>query len=174
MDSVILKILPLIFIFLLGFISKYFNFLKKENAESFLKLVFYVAMPALILTSVSKVVISYGLLLFPIVGILISSITIFISIIYGKFYNVHKPIFGTLVAGTSILNVGFVLQFLFVSFGPESLPKVLMFDLGTGISAYTFVYYFACKYGGGEGNNKYLIKKILIAPPIWRYYWLLF
>jgi predicted permease len=55
MTDLVLKILPVILIFVLGYLLKIIRFLNRDHAALFLKVVFYLSLPALILLSVSEI-----------------------------------------------------------------------------------------------------------------------
>ena len=55
MESLAYKILPVILIFVLGYILKMFGVLKQDHGDVFMKVVFYLSLPALIILSLTRV-----------------------------------------------------------------------------------------------------------------------
>lgn len=51
MAEILLRVAPILLIFVLGIILKRIRLFSEENADSFLKLVFYVSLPSSILVS---------------------------------------------------------------------------------------------------------------------------
>ncbi len=60
-EIILNKILPIIAIYFIGFISKKLKIFNKKSGELFLKLVFYLGLPSLIITSFAKIEISQEL-----------------------------------------------------------------------------------------------------------------
>ena len=75
------KLMPIILYFVIGYILKIFNILKKEEASVLLKLIFYLMSPAVIITSVSTMKFSKTLIYYPISAICIH-IIMFVSLIH--------------------------------------------------------------------------------------------
>jgi len=55
MESLAYKILPIIFIFVLGYILKLLKVLKPDHGDVFMKVVFYLSLPALVILSLTRV-----------------------------------------------------------------------------------------------------------------------
>ncbi len=165
--SVYLKIFPIILIFLLGYFFKKIKLFGKTDADLFLKLVFYVASPALILLSVSSIKLNSALWFLPISAILIIFIGYFISLTIGRTLKIPKPSFGAFLIACLIMNVGFLLPFVLAAFGNDGVAKISLFDFANGLLVFTFIYYLAAKYGEGTTDKKFIRKKILLSPPVW-------
>jgi predicted permease len=84
----------------------------------------------------------------------------------GKKLNISRQTLGTFVLGASILNTGFCLPFIISLLGDEGVSRFIMFDLGNVIPVITILYYFACKMGSNDFNNKTLIKKFSVSTPL--------
>jgi predicted permease len=167
MNAIFVKIIPIVLIFALGFVLKKINFLKREHGDLFLKLVFYVSFPALIIISITRIKISSDFIYLPVIAVLIIIITFFVSYFIAKLLHLKRASFGVFLIATMIMNIGFSLPFFIAAYGEEGLARASLFDLGNGLLTVTFVYYFACKYGTGKNDAKTLIKKFALSPPIW-------
>jgi len=167
MMEIILKISPVIFLFVLGYILKKTNLLKKRDADLFLKIVFYISLPALIILSVSNISLSKELIYLPIIAPIIVFITFFISYTFGRLLNLEKITLGVFLVGSMIMNIGFTLPFIIAAYGEEGLAKITLFDFGNTIVVLIFVYYVAVKYGDGVKSTKAMFKKLLSSMPIW-------
>ncbi len=66
MEAIIIKIAPVLLIFLVGIILKKVNIFTEETADYFLKFVFYISFPASILISITNIKISIGFIYLPI------------------------------------------------------------------------------------------------------------
>jgi malate permease and related proteins len=167
LSGVIFKILPVILIFVLGYFLKIIQFLNKENAALFLKVVFYISLPALILLSVSEIKLSPDLIFLPLITILVMVITYGVSYGLGKLLHLEKKVMGVFLIGTIIMNTLFSLPFILAAYGEEGLSRMMIFDFGNALLVFTFVYSIACKYGDQGGNSKMLLKKLASSSPIW-------
>ncbi len=167
MIEILLKIFPIILIFAVGYLLKIFKIFTKNHADIFLKLVFYIAIPALFLISFSNVQLHGKYALLPVSSALIILTIYLISSFTGKLFILPRQSFGTFLVGTMILNVGFLLPYIIAVYGDEGLARILIFDFSNGFLAYTFVYFIACKYGKNDYNKKLLFKKFIFATPFW-------
>lgn len=167
MNEILIKIIPVMLIFVLGYVLKRINLLNKKNGDLFLKLVFYVSLPALILLSVTNIQLSFDFIYLPIIAMLIILVTYVIAYFTGKLFNLKKPSFGVFLVGSLIMNIGFTLPFFIAAYGEEGLARASLFDFGNGLLVFTFVFYLACKYGNNKRDSKAMIKKFLYSPPLW-------
>lgn len=167
MMEIILKIFPVIFIFFLGYFLKKINFLKKRDADLFLKIVFYIVIPSLIILSVTRIKITSELIYLIIIAPIIIFITYFTSYAFGKRLRLEKSTFGTFLVGTMIINNNFVLPFILEVYGEVGIALLSLFDFGNTLVVLTFVYYIATKYGDNKSSSKQIYKKFLYSAPIW-------
>lgn len=163
----IIGFLPVILIFVLGILSRWIKLFNKENADLFLKLVFYVTLPALSLESISTVKLSYDMFYVPISAMLTILITGIISFLIGKKLKFKDKTMGTFLVGSMIMNTGFTLPFFTTAFGNNGFVRASLFDLGNSILIFTFIYFVAMKYGKSENSSKEMLVKFLKLPPIY-------
>lgn len=167
MESLAYKIIPVILIFVLGFILKLFGVLKQEHGDVFMRVVFYLALPALVILSLTRIELTGEYIWLPIISFSVIMIQFLVSYLVGKFMKLDRKTHGVLLTGTMIMNIGFALPFIIASYGDEGLALLSMFDFSNAILAFTLVYYLACRYGENGNSSKMLFKKFLFAPPIW-------
>ena len=169
MSEVLIKIIPIILLFILGFVLKKLNFLSKENADLFLKIVFFIALPSLIFLSVLKLSLSAEFVILPFAAIFILLSTFVLAFFCGKFLKLSNQSFGTFLIGSTIMNMAFTFPFIVSALGEEALALAALFDLGNGLLVYTFVYFFAVKYGNKRDDSKAMLKKFLFSLPLWAF-----
>lgn len=167
MNDIFLKIVPVILIFILGYALKRLNILKKGDGDLFLKLVFYITLPALITLSIIKIELQPDFIYLPVAAVLIIFVISSIAFLVGKWLKLPKSTFGTFIIGSTIMNTGFALPFFIAAYGGEGLARISLFDFGNGLLTFTFVYYLACKYGINGASQKTMAKKLFVLPPIW-------
>jgi hypothetical protein len=65
------------------------------------------------------------------------------------------------------MNIGFTLPFFITAYGKQGLARITMFDFGNMAIIFTFVYWLACKHGATDIDQKVMVKKLLLVPPMW-------
>lgn len=167
MESIAYKILPVIFIFVLGYILKLLGVLKSDNGDVFMKVVFYLALPALVILSLTRVQLIGEYAYLPVISFMVIMTQFAASFFTGRFMKLDRRTHGVLLAGTMIMNIGFALPFVIAAYGDEGLALLSMFDVSNAILAFTLVYFIAARYGQESGSSKGMAKKFIFNPPIW-------
>lgn len=174
MSVSILQYLPLFFLFGLGYFLKRINFLQKDHAALFLKLIMYVAVPALIIPSVASLPLSMELVYLPLIAILIQllafAIFFLFSRLFSSFLSFSKKTLGVFLISSMIMNLSFALPFFLSIAGKEQMAYYAFFNIGHDILLFTFVYFLACLYSSENGRHYNItdaVKKILLLPPLW-------
>ncbi len=160
------KVIPIIIIFFLGYFLKKIKLFASSTADTLLKIVFYVTLPALTFLSGSTAILSLQFFYLPIIAIAVVLIIFSVSYPISKKFNLPKATQGTFLVGTLIMNTGFTLPFVLAAYGNQGLAIYTIFDFGNTLMIFTFAYYFAIKFGKNE-KSKIPIKKFLLLPPIW-------
>ncbi|MCD4697698.1 MAG: AEC family transporter [Bacteroidales bacterium] len=167
MIVLIIKILPYLLLIVLGNVLKRTAILKSNDGNTFLKLVFYITLPALILKTIGSVEVTREFAFLPFVSVTVILFTYFMARVFAWFLNLSGPTKGTFLTGSMILNIGFTLPFVLAAFGDEGLSRIFIMDMGNGIMVFTFVYYQACRYNKNGGLKQSMVFRIFKAPPIW-------
>jgi predicted permease len=160
------KIIPIVFVFFLGYFLKLIKIVKPYSGELLLKLVFYVTLPTLTFLSVIRTTLTITHLYLPFLSIIVVGITFIIASITAKKLKLTGKTYGTFLIGCLIMNTGFTMPFVIAAFGKEGLTIYTFFDLGNVFLIFSFIYYQAIKYGENS-NSKIPLKKFLLLPPIW-------
>lgn len=167
MFEAFLKVLPIFFVFFLGYVLKKFKIFKFEDGGLLLKLNFFTASPALIYLSVSSLDITTSLLAFPAIATLTIFILHFVNSATTKNLDLPRQTLGVYRIGTLIANTAFTLPFLLAIYGQEAAARVAMHDLAGGFLTFIFIYSIAVRHGDEVPDKKYIMRKVLIAPPVW-------
>ncbi len=160
------KIIPVIIMFVLGFVSKKINLFKSQDADRFLHLVLNITLPALTVISLSEMKLSSSLFIIILFPIMIVVTTFFLSNLITSKLKTNKATKGAFLVGSLIINTGFVSTFIYAIFGREGFGYYSLFDLGNSIMIYFFAYYQAIRYSSKEKSQLPIIK-MLTLPPIW-------
>jgi len=167
MNPFIEKIIPLILAFFLGIAFKLLKLLKKEDAPILLRFVLTVTLPALTIIAVTNVQLVADMALIPFMAIAIVFLMFFISSFVGRRMNMPRPMFGSFLVGTMIMNTAYSLPFFAAAHGNEGLARASLFDIGNTFMIFTFTYYNAIKYGDNSHTDKIYWGKFLRMPPLW-------
>lgn len=165
MLDALLKIIPVILIFLIGYLLKTKKFFRPEDADLFLKLNFLVGAPALVLLSISQIKLDLNLIFIPVIAILIVLATFVVSSFVGKkILRLDDKSLGVFFLGTMIINTGFTFPFIIAAFGPEGLARIVLFDFGSELIGLTLAYYLGIKHGKNSQGTLKNITKVFTSP----------
>lgn len=167
MQSLAYNLVPVILIFVLGFILKVFGVLKQDHGDVFMRVVFYLSLPALVILSLTRIELSKELAWLPLISFSIIMIQGGVSYLSGKLMKLDRKTHGVLMVGTMIMNIGFALPFVIAAYGDEGLALLSIFDFSNAALAFTLVYYIACRYGEDDNSPRLLVKKFVASPPVW-------
>lgn len=167
MNPFIEKILPLIMAFFLGLGLKHLKLLSKSDAPVLLKLVLSVTLPALTIIAITRVELSRDMLFIPLFAMGIVMLMYLISNLVNLRLKLPRPMFGSFLVGTMIMNTAYVLPFFHAAFGNEGLARASLFDIGNTFMIFTFTYYNAIKYGDNPHTDRIVWAKFLRLPPLW-------
>ncbi|MFH1638215.1 MAG: AEC family transporter [Candidatus Woesearchaeota archaeon] len=167
MDELLVKILPVIFLFILGYFLKKIGLLTKKHAEIFLKVVLYVSLPPLLLLSLLSIDLSFELAFLPLIAAIIVLAALLVSYPVGRSMKLPRKTFGVFVIGTMVMNFGFVLPFIIAGYGDEGIAASVIFNFGNIFLHFTLVYFLACKYGTNRQDTKEMLKKFVLLTPLW-------
>ncbi|MFC1887568.1 AEC family transporter [Candidatus Cloacimonadota bacterium] len=166
MNDFIIKIIPVILIFFLGILLKKIKVLKNSDSDLLLKLVFYVCLPSLTIISTQKVELVWQHLYIPAIPIVIVLFTFVLSSFFTSRLKISRQTKGTFIVGAMIMNTAFVFPFVLSAFGEEGFAFATIFQFGTGLSIFTFIYYIAMRHSP-QAKKGIDLKKFLLLPPIW-------
>lgn len=169
MTDVFVKLSPIILIYLLGILLRRTGVVGKEDGALFLRLVFYAAIPALILKSVPAVRITPDIAFLPLVAALVVLGTFAAAYAACRRWSTERPVFGVALVGSMIMNTSFVLPFMLVIYGNEGFATAVVFDIGNGLLVASVVFYVACRYGKDGGGTWNAVRRVALAPPLWAF-----
>lgn len=166
MNEFFQKIIPVIMIFFLGVLLKKLKVLHDSDSDLFLRLVFYVCLPALTIISTQKIILSWKHVYIPFIPVIIIMTTYFIALLISRKIKLSRETRGTFLVGSMIMNTAFVFPFILSAFGEKGFAFATIYQFGTGILIFTFVYYIAMRYSPANREG-IKIRKFLLLPPIW-------
>jgi predicted permease len=151
----------------IGYLSKLSGILKKEHTAVVNNVIINFAMPALIFRAVHQSHISFGLLMFPLVGNLVMFANMALAYASARAIKLHNSLLGAVVLVATIGNTGFLGYPLTIElFGMSNLVKSVFYDLfSTVIFMFTVGILVAGKFGKAEGRVN-VLKEVSTFPPL--------
>ncbi len=161
-SSLFLKILPLYFIILLGYIAG--KWLKVER-ESVASLLLYMVVPVVTFKGIYETQITTETLTYPIYFFVVGLLMSWSFFQIGKRFLANPEQAALLSLCSSLANVGyFGLPVAFMLFGPNILGITVLLILGLGIHESSFAFFIAAR---GKHNLKEALIKTLKLPTIY-------
>lgn len=169
MIEILSKLLPIFLIFFAVLGVKRLGFLNSDDGSTLLKVGFYTALPALAFQSILKVEVDASLIWLCILPGTVVGLTIALLLLLKRslLRHVRNKTFGALLAGSAIMNTGFVLPFVQQLYGAEGLARLMIIDVFNGIVTFTIVYGMVVKLAHDQVSKKFILNKLLISPPVW-------
>ena len=151
--------------FFLGFLFRRFGILDESAVDTLFRLIFNLALPALLLSVLPFADIRQSMLALPLASLAVIALTGGAAALSGRLLRLPPESLGVLYSGAIIMNLGFVMPFVKSFYGDEGLARLFVFDLPNSISAYTLAYALACHNGRSGVRGAAL--KVLSSPPVW-------
>ncbi len=170
MSDVLLKAFSFIFIIILGFVLKKLHILKLEDRAPILNLVFYIAIPCLLISSFKTFVFSPSLIVVIFFGIIGNAFVLFVAYLCSlKSPNAFRKTCMMVPAGFSIGT--FTIPFAATFLGPESLIVIAMFDIGNAVMGLGGTYAIVSGLTGSSqrGMLKDFFKRLFTSVPFITY-----
>lgn len=165
------KIFPLLLV-ILGYILKKAHVVKKEIADSLIKVVFYVFLPATIFYSIVQLPLKSTLIILPVAGFSVALLCYLFGFLIKDFLGMGKKTQGSFLIACGAMNQGmFTYPFFLMYLGTTGLSYVAFYDVGQAFLALTLGYYIAVRHGScsQSADLRKLTGKILAFPPLWAF-----
>jgi hypothetical protein len=169
MTDVFIKLSPIILTYLLGIVLRRSGAVARDDGALFLRLVFYVAIPALILRSIPSVRITPDVAFLPLIAGLIVLGSFAAAYFAARRFAPERPLFGAALVGSMIMNTSFILPFVLVLYGAEGFATAVVFDIGNAFLVASVIFYTACRYGEDGGGTWAAVRRVAMAPPLWAF-----
>jgi predicted permease len=159
-------------IILLGAVARRFGIIRRSDGPLLVRVVIYLALPALIVLVLIGADLDGALILVPIAGFAIHGILLGLSWCATRVWGMERPRAGALIVATAVGNTGFFGLPLIVASGDGfSLPAAVMYDtLATGIITWTSTVAVSTAYGRADHEPRVPLGDLgraLLLPPNW-------
>jgi predicted permease len=132
-----------------------------------LKFVFNIALPVLILGALGGLEFQVEHALLPVAAICTSLIGWGAAALVARRLKLPRKGEGALALCAMSLNNSMIYPFAALSLGAAAFSQLVMFDMGHAVLVWTVTTVVACRYGGHGDDIPVLLKRTLLAPPLW-------
>ncbi|MBN2014010.1 MAG: AEC family transporter [Candidatus Altiarchaeota archaeon] len=167
MTTPIMSNLTVVFLVVLGYILKRGGVVRKEFADSMIKLVFYVFLPATLFYSLTQLELESKLLILPLSGFFVALCCYIFAYLIRKPFHMDRKTEGSFIITSGAMNQAlFIYPFFLVYKGAEGLGYAAFYDFGQALLSLTLGYYIATRYGRGVSGVKKTLENMLRFPPL--------
>lgn len=160
------KILPINFMFLIGYTLKRSSVLSKEAGGAILKLIFYAMVPFVLYHSIRQVELSPRILFYSLAAVVIHGLMYLIGSAVHKTFSSLDEDRAIITASFMIMNTGFILPFFMMFYRREDIWRVGVVDLGNAVMVFTVVYGLFLERKGKRGRTKTKFLFCFKNPPL--------
>lgn len=154
----------------LGYFSKKTGLLSVKDGDAITRLIFNFTLPAIVISTFSKMRYDNSLLLFPIICISFGLITTLLALVVFRKEQVKtRGMLSMLLPG---FNIGlFAYPIVESALGQQGLQYIAMFDMGNAIIVFILTYIIAGSFSQPDtkNNTKNIYKRILTSIPLLTY-----
>jgi predicted permease len=158
-------------IILLGWFARRAGVLRPKDGPILVRVVIYLALPALVLDVMITADLDASLALVPVVGYVVHGVLLVTMLAVARFARFDRPTTGALLVATAVGNTGFFGIPLIAASGPDlSVATAVMFDaFCTGILTWTSTVWIAGRFGDPSAASAptTAIWRNLLLPPTW-------
>jgi predicted permease len=169
MTDVFIKLAPIILTYLLGILLRTTGVVRRDDGALFLRIVFYAAIPALILQKIPQVKITPDIAILPVVAAIIIAGTFAAAKLVCRGFGLERPVLGVALVGSMIMNTSFILPFVIILYGAEGFARAIVFDIGNAFLVASVIFYVACRYGDDGRGSWGAVRRVAMAPPLWAF-----
>jgi predicted permease len=154
-------------LFFIGVFARRMNWAGADHGRALLKFVFNVALPILIFGALAGVPLAREHALLPVAAICISLAGWGAAAFVARRLGLPKTGEGAMALCAMSLNNSMIYPFAAMSLGVAAFSQLVMFDMGHALLVWTVTTVVACKYGGHADDIVVLLRRTLLAPPLW-------
>lgn len=164
MLELIFKLTPIFAFFAIGICLRGFRIATPLEGVFLTKFIFYVAMPSLVLVTISDFEMRGDRWLLPVANAVVDLACLAVAWLYTKWRNIQGVSAGNLIVGASLVNSVFMFPFIYAFYGQTGLAEALLFDFGNIVIMSTVVYSLAFSYCGERVSPWFMATRVLSSP----------
>jgi predicted permease len=154
-------------LFFLGVIARRTGWAGAREGQWLLTFVFNIGLPILIFGALTDVSLMREHALLPVAAICTSLAGWGAAVLVARRFKLPKTGEGALSMCAMSINNSMVYPFAALSLGTAAFSQLVMFDMGHALLVWTVTTVVACKYGGHGDDIPVLLRRTLLAPPLW-------
>lgn len=160
-------VVPIALFFVLGIGLARTSLASRGDGEFLLRFIFFVALPALVLVSVSGADLSAEKALLPVAAALVAAAGLGLAWFYGTRRGLSRAQLGSVAMSAMILNTAFCIPFILAGYGEDGLTDLVLFDIGNAFMVTLVAFPLAYRFGGQDSHLRAAFRRILISPLTW-------
>jgi predicted permease len=165
--EIFVNLAPIFFYFALGVVLKKFGLADRTHGDFILRLVFFITLPLLILTTIPGTPLSAGKALLPLSNILVSLLALAAMFLLLKRLSLAQGTQGTLLIAAMTPNNTFMFPFILAVFGSNGFADAILFDFGNALLVSTFTYGFSFRFSDQASIRTGALRRVLKSPLVW-------
>ena len=154
-------------LFFVGIVSRRAGLAGEKQGRALLAFVFNIGLPILIFGALAGVELRREHALLPVTAICVSLAGWGAAAIVARRFGLPRTGEGAMVMCAMSLNNSMIYPFAALSLGAAAFSQLVAFDMGHALLVWTVTTVIACKYGGHADDIPVLLKRTLLAPPLW-------
>jgi malate permease and related proteins len=166
-DHLILQLVPIFAFFAIGVLLKVAGFAEKSHGDFLLRLVFFVTLPLLILTTLPNAQLTAGKAMLPLANIVVNLLCLGAVLLVMRRLSLPRATQGSMVMNTMTSNNAFMFPFILSVYGESGFADAILYDFGNVIMVATITYIAAFKYSDEAHDNFSMLKRLIKSPLLW-------
>ena len=154
-------------LFFVGIVSRRTGVAGEKQGRALLAFVFNVGLPILIFGALAGVQLEREHALLPVAAICVSLAGWGAAAFVARHFGLPRIGEGAMVMCAMSLNNSMIYPFAALSLGAAAFSQLVAFDMGHALLVWTVTTVVACKYGGHADDIPVLLRRTLLAPPLW-------
>lgn len=154
-------------VFFLGVVVRRAGWAGPAQGRALLNFVFYVALPILIFGALSGVALAREHALLPVIAVCTALAGWAVAAFMARRFRLPKKGEGAMTLCVMSMNIAMIYPFASLGLSGPAFSQLVMFDMGHAVMAWTLTTVVACKYGGHTDDIPVLLRRALMAPPLW-------
>jgi len=167
MPDILSQFGPIAFFFFVGILFRRFGFADRSHGDFVLRLVFFVTLPLLILTTLPNAELSADKAMLPLANIVVNMLCLGSMLLLTKPMTLSRETTGSMAMSTMIVNNAFMFPFILSIYGDSGFADAVLYDFGNAIMVATVTFSTAFRYSDEPYQRFAMLRRIAGAPLFW-------
>lgn len=167
MLATLMQLLPIFAYLGLGVLLRARGVADRAHGDFLLRFVFFVTLPALIVTTVATITFTRERALLPVLNIVVNLLCYGMAFLWLKLRTLERASAGAIAVCALIVNNAFMFPFVLALYGEDGFADAILWDFGNAVMTATFTYATALHYGGLHGDGRAMLRRVVTSPLIW-------